>query len=551
MKTCDHSRSSAWTLALAALTLLPFSPQAININKAGAGGETIFAEFEPVEGASRYVATYTGENNSAQEADPRLVRLYPGRVRVDIPGVSPGTYTMKIRALDAAGNVVDEASTDTLTPYPLSREGFAFSGGNIPGAYKQDGTLKDGAGVIYVSPETVNTVTFDIVKNAAGDKATFTGLTEILAAAGKGYHKDPLAIRITGCLADTLVRGLKEGIYLGLQGHDEGNRRLENVTIEGIGNDATLYGFGVHLKRAKNIELRNLGIMLQGDDAVSLEKDNNNIWIHNIDFFYGRPGTDADLVKGDGSIDIKARSTDITVDHNHFRDNGKVTGTWGSDSLALQTRVTYHHNWFDHTDSRCPRLLGATAHIYNNYYDGVAVYGIGATEGSSAFAEANYFRGCKRPMMISGQGTDTYDSKTKGYTRKGTFSGLAGGIIKAFGNHFEGQKPKLVYQTDSPAQFDAWLAGERNEKVPATALTIRGANPYSNFDTAPGMYPYAPDAAADVPAKVTTRAGRLEGGDFRWHFDNAADDPRHDLNPALKQALLDYRPTPAKIQNGD
>ncbi len=153
--------------------------------------------------------------------------------------------------------------------------------------------------------------------------------------------------------------------------------------------------------------------------------------------------------------------------------------------------------------------------------------------------------------MISGQGTDTYDSKTKGHTRKGTFSGLAGGIIKAFGNHFEGQKPKLVYQTDSPAQFDAWLAGERNEQVPATALTIRGAHPYSNFDTAPGMYRYAPDAAADVPAKVTSRAGRLEGGDFHWAFDNASDDPSHDLNPALKQALLDYHPTPAKIQNGD
>lgn len=551
MKTYDHLSRRHRLPALAALSLLPFFAHAINITKAGAGGETIFAEFEPVEGASRYVVSYTGENGAAMEADPRLTRLYPGRARVDIPGVSPGAYFLEIRAIDSAGNVIDEAATDTVSPYPLAREGFAFSGGNIPGAYNPDGTLKEGAGVIYVSPTTVNTVTFDIVKNAAGEKATRTGLTEILAAAGKGYHKDPLAIRITGCIPDTLTRGLKEGIYLGLQGHDEGSRRLENVTIEGIGTDATLYGFGVHLKRTKNIELRNLGIMLHADDAVSLERDNSNIWIHNIDFFYGRPGADSDQAKGDGSIDIKARSTDITIDHNHFRDNGKVTGTWGGDTLAAQTRVTYHHNWFDHTDSRCPRLLGATAHIYNNYYDGVAVYGIGATEGTSAFAEANYFRGCKRPMMISGQGTDTYDSGTKGHTRKGTFSGLAGGIIKAFDNHFEGKEPKLVYQTGSPTQFDAWLVGERNEIVPATALTIRGAHPYSNFDTAPGMYRYTPDAAADVPAKVTSRAGRLEGGDLNWSFDNVADDSRHDLNTPLKQAILDYRPTLIKTQAED
>ncbi|MDE7141971.1 MAG: pectate lyase, partial [Muribaculaceae bacterium] len=397
--------------------------------------------------------------------------------------------------------------------------------------------------MVYVTPRTVNSVSFDVVKNANGDKTRCTGLTEILAAVGKGYHKSPLAVRVIGCLADTAVGGLKEGAYLSLQGHDEADRRIENVTIEGIGTDATLYGFGIHLKRSGNIELRNIAIMLQPDDAVSLEMGNTGTWIHNIDFFYGRPGQDADQVKGDGSIDIKARSTDITVDHCHFRDNGKVTGTWGTDSAAAQPRVTYHHNWFDHTDSRCPRLLATTAHVYNNYYDGVAVYGIGATEGSSVFAEANCFRNVSRPMMISGQGTDTYDAKTKAYTRKGTFSGLDGGMIKAYGNRCEGKRPKLVYQTDSPAQFDAWLAESRADTVPAAATTVRGGHRYNNFDTAPAMYTYRPDAAADVPAIVTARAGRLLGGDFQWTFDNAADDQRHDINAGLKQALLSYRPS--------
>lgn len=559
MNTYDRFLNTARRFSLAILAAAPLPLMALTINNAGAGCETLYAEFQPVEGATFYEVTYSTAGSPTETADPRLVRFYPGYARVDIPGVASGEYTLTISALDPSGKTIDSASTASLSPAPMTREGFAFSDGNLPGAYKTDGTLKEGAEVVYVTPQNVNTVSFDVVKNAKGEKAAATGLTGILAAVGKGYHKNPLAIRIIGCLADTAVSGLKEGAYLSLQGHDEAERRIENVTIEGVGTDAVLYGFGVHLKRSGNIELRNLAIMLQPDDAVSLEMGNANTWIHNIDFFYGRPGVDADQVKGDGSVDIKARSTNITVDHCHFRDNGKVTGTWGADSATAQPRVTYHHNWFDHTDSRCPRLLAATAHVYNNYYDGVAVYGIGSTEGSSVFAEENYFRGCKRPMMTSGQGTDTYDSKTKAYTRKGTFSGLDGGIIKAYRNAFEApdgsvsvdtpaKKVKLVYQTANPEQFDAWLATNRTDTVPASTTTIRGNHCYNNFDTSAAMYPCRPDAAADVPAAVTSSAGRLLGGDFRWTFDNTSDDSRHDLNAPLKSALLNYRPTLLRVQ---
>ena len=62
--------------------------------------------------------------------------------------------------------------------------------------------------------------------------------------------------------------------------------------------------------------------MLFGDDAVSMDTDNYHNWVHNCDFFYGKPGPEADQVKGDGSIDMKYRSTRTTISYNHFFDSG-------------------------------------------------------------------------------------------------------------------------------------------------------------------------------------------------------------------------------------
>ena len=89
--------------------------------------------------------------------------------------------------------------------------------------------------------------------------------------------------------------------------------------------------------------------------------------------------------------------------------------------------ITYHHNWFDHSDSRHPRIRTMSVHVYNNYYDGNAKYGVGAVLDADAFVEANYFRNCKYPMLICGQGSDT-----------GTFDDGVGAMIKSYGNYFGG-----------------------------------------------------------------------------------------------------------------
>ena len=164
---------------------------------------------------------------------------------------------------------------------------------------------------------------------------------------------------------------------------------------------------------------------------------------------------------------MKYRSTLTTISYNHFFDNGKVMGCGGATKEETYLLITFHHNWFDHCDSRTPRLNNTTAHIYNNYYDGMSVYGIGCTEVSNAFIECNHFRNVQRPMMIAGQGTDT---KYASDPNKGTFSGQTGGMAKAYNNKVEVTtvELRLQYQDTDAQQFDAWLVTKRDEKVPET-----------------------------------------------------------------------------------
>ena len=211
--------------------------------------------------------------------------------------------------------------------------------------------------------------------------------------------------------------------------------------------------------------------------------------------------------------------------------------------------ITYHHNWFDHSDSRHPRIRRMSVHIYNNYYDGIAKYGVGMTNGGSAFVEGNYFRNCPRPMLISMQGTDTKNGTDE--KESPTFSGENGGVIKAYNNIFEGSKTLVYYDADkAPVHFDAYLAKTREEQVPATVVAKLGGTIYDNFDTDAAHMPViTPDAPEDVPRIVTGEggAGRMQHGDVTFTF-TASDDASSELNNALANLILNYESSLQAIQ---
>ncbi len=468
-------------------------------------------------------------------------------------GLKAGSYTLKVASVKG-GKEGASTTSKSLTVKAHDRAGFAFSNGHVPGAYKTDGTLKSGAVVLYVAESTKNTIKLDVVTSSKGAVTECVGLQNILTAFKKGYDTRPLAIRLIGNVTDPEVTD-KGDILIDL-GKKEGGA----MTIEGIGNDATANGWGIRIKNAFDVEIRNIGVMnVDSDegDNIGLQQDNQYIWVHNCDFFYGHAGSDKDQVKGDGALDCK-KSTYVTFSYNHFWDNGKSNLLGLSEGTTDGLYITYHHNWYDHSDSRHPRVRFYSAHVYNNYYDGVAKYGAGSTKGSSVFMEANYFRNCKYPMMTSMQGSDVYAGGTTRDTKNNpTFSSEDGGSIKAYNNHMEGSYTFIPYgaskyvlkgsetavgSIDTKADFDAYVVSSRNDKVPNTVKSYAGANAYNNFDTDNSvMYSYTADSPAQAMANVRAYAGRVQGGDFKWTFDNSVDDAAYEVNQKLKDALMAYK----------
>lgn len=470
----------------------------IQITEAKGWQESAYLKWTSFEGASSY-NVYVDD----KKIDAQLVRQYKSYYRADVLGLKEGTYSVKVVPVNADGAEITGANTaSNLVVKSYNREGFAHFKYDGVGAYNNDGTLKAGAKVLYITARSAKTVSTTV---NTGKLETITGLQSIIDAYSKGKDKTPIAFRFIGkiSLSDLdHISSSAEGLQI------KGAKM--NMTFEGVGDDATVYGFGFLLRNATSVEFRNLAIMRCLDDAMSLDTDNSHVWIHNMDFFYGKKGGAADQAKGDGTVDIKANSQYITVAYNRFWDNGKAS-MCGMKTESGPNYITYHHNWFDHSDSRMARIRTMSVHMYNNYYLHNDVYGVGATMGSSVFMESNYFDATKRPIMSSKQGTDA-----KG---DGTFSGENGGLIKAYGNVFANKPDNFSYvpYAENSTSFDAYEVSDPSEQVPSSVKTLVGGTSYDNFDTNPSlMYAYVADKAADVPAIVEGfyGAGRLNHGDI-------------------------------------
>ena len=487
-----------------------------------------------------YRAYIQKENSEYEEIDSELIREYDEYYRVDALGLTTGNYRFKIETY-IDNKLVDTYVSSYVDVIPHVREGFAFKNGAV-GAYNLDGTLKDNAVVLYVDNYNKDTITMDVKTGSSYEKKV--GLLDILNGYKKGKETRPLNVRCIGNITDLAAFAT----YSDAKGDivvENNNNANSPITIEGVGEDTYFNGFGIRIKNASNIEVRNIGFMLTNStegDNVSLQQNNNYVWVHNNDMFYGLPGKDADQDKGDGALDCK-KSNYVTFSFNHFFDSGK-SNLLGLSEESHDYYITYHHNWYDHSDSRHPRVRYYNAHIYNNYYDGNSKYGMGSTLGSSLFSEANYFRNCKRPMMISMQGTDIAGGE-------GTFSKEDGGIIKSYNNKMVGTYTYSPYSSTNTIEFDAYEVSNRDEKVPNTVTSKQGGNTYSNFDTDANMYSYNVQTPDEALETVKEYAGRINGGDIKFEF-KAEDDSSYTANAALMSLLKNYQSSLIlKDENGE
>ncbi|WP_232212897.1 pectate lyase family protein [Saccharomonospora saliphila] len=164
-------------------------------------------------------------------------------------------------------------------------------------------------------------------------------------------------------------------------------------TLIGLGSGAGITGGGLDVDEANNVIIQNLTFSSWSDDAINVQDGSTDVWIDHNTFTGG----------DDGAVDIKRGSDLITVSWNHFRDHDKTMLLGHSDGNGDQDRghlrVSYHHNWFDGTNQRHPRVrFGDPVHVYSNYYHGVTSYGVASTVEAGVLVEGNYFEDTDDPF---------------------------------------------------------------------------------------------------------------------------------------------------------
>lgn len=445
------------------------------ITSYGVYAEAAYMEWQESNISSVKVEYKLSNESSFTSVDKELIRKKNNSTaRVDVLGLKAAQYDFRITT---SNNEILEMKNVSISNY--DRSGYAhFNTSTAIGGYNNDGTVKKNATIVYVNEENKNTVDAKI-----GSK-TYKGLSNILQA--QSSSSNPLIIRIIGEVSaatwnqiqykkgssnlsasdivdkngkalptknmseDDIISGgyntLNTSTYSKLNGltnkikyssgeFDSYYNMLDisganNVTVEGVGDDAMIFQWGFTWKSCSYIEVRNLIFddytedacgFEGGDDATSLSGfKTGHIWVHNNRFNEGKNYWDVcpeqDKFEGDGATDLK-KNAYITISYNHYYMNHK-TGLVGGGDAQHTASITFHHNFYDQCTSRLPLGRQANMHMYNNYYYNTKNTSMSIRAGAYAFVENCYFEGGKNPME-----TKSGDSKN--------------GAIKSYQNTFE------------------------------------------------------------------------------------------------------------------
>jgi pectate lyase len=166
-----------------------------------------------------------------------------------------------------------------------------------------------------------------------------------------------------------------------------------NKTVVGVGSNPTINGGGLDFYRSFNVIVRNITFTNAEDDAINVGQESHHIWIDHNTF----------VAPIDGSIDIVRQAQYVTVSWNWFRGTDKsmlIGHSDGASTDAGKLKVTIHHNYFDGSRQRHPRVrFGDPVHVYNNYFRSNELYGVASTMNGGVLLEGNYFQNVPFPCF--------------------------------------------------------------------------------------------------------------------------------------------------------
>ncbi len=356
------------------------------------------------------------------EVDQELIRptSQVGLSRVDVVGLKAGFYDLRV--IHSSGDI---SAVYGLEVMPHDRSGYAhFNFTEGIGGYLDDGSLKPDAYVVYVTEQNKNDITIPGIDQV--------GLGWILnnnqynQSMGNQVSKInfPLVFRFIGTVTvpegATAYNSTLNGGSIGDNGNMLRIKDAKHITIEGIGEDAIIDGWGIHFMAATSgrgigFEARNLTFINYPEDALGLEGVQSGStltipvqrgWLHNLTFYPGFSANPAesDKANGDGSADFK-RGQYLTLSYSQFIGAHK-TNLVGSSDSSLQFHITMHHNLWQNNASRIPLARQANIHMYNNVFETTddnqneASYAQNTRADAYIFSEANYFYGTKNPSRV-------------------------------------------------------------------------------------------------------------------------------------------------------
>ncbi|WP_309083451.1 hypothetical protein [Chelativorans sp.] len=198
-----------------------------------------------------------------------------------------------------------------------------------------------------------------------------------------------------------------------------------NKTIFGLGGDAVVKNGTFNIDGVSNVIVRNIHFQdsydlfpawdgTDGDEGnwnseydLIQVRESDHVWIDHNTFTDGdRPDDREPEVFGrrvqhhDGAVDIVNGSNFVTVSWNHVQNHDKTHLIGSSDSRETDRghlKVTLHHNFYENSSQRNPRVRYGQVHAFNNLYVNSGdthythnyIFGLGVE--SAILSEANVF----------------------------------------------------------------------------------------------------------------------------------------------------------------
>lgn len=172
-----------------------------------------------------------------------------------------------------------------------------------------------------------------------------------------------------------------------------------NKTIVGLGTDARIAGGGFGWNTKSNVIVQNITFEDASDDLLKINNKSTNFWIDHCTF---SDGESTHKGSHDGMLDITRGSKFITISNCKFFNHDKniLIGHSDSETGDVDIKVTMHHNWFDGTVQRNPRVRYATVHLFNNYHVNNRIYGVASACNANVLVENSYFKDTQIPLQV-------------------------------------------------------------------------------------------------------------------------------------------------------